>query len=314
MTQKKEQKRIVEEHKLTGLVIQLISSHLKGLARGILKLARLERWNEPVPAECEPKSFAQLPTGPYADTRQKERGDLLLFVPRGLNSFIIDDLSGGYGYSHAAVDCGEVDVPTGKPVMIESTVGRTVERTFIDQYGPRHFARVHLAQVGVEPQSFCDCVKSKLGEPYDDIEALTWGQIDDPAKQVCSDLAAVCLPEEIREDIAKASRLHLLRHHAVSVHSRDSEHGVREFISPNGFAEYFGAPQGEDIKSPGQLVIPHTVTSTPVHAVTHAVHRNYWQFVIALAAVVLVGLVVRKNFTALQNGFRPSFPSAGGHR
>lgn len=295
MAQKKPRKHIVEEHKLNELVIQLIRSHLKGLARGILKLARLERKDESVAAEREPKSFAQLPTGPYADTRRKESGDLLLFVPRGLNSFIIDDLSGGYGYSHAAVDCGEVDLPTGKPVMIESTVGRTVERTFVDQYGPRHFVRVRLSKAGVDPQSFCECVKSKLGQPYDDIEALTWGQVDDPAKQVCSDLAAVCLPEEMREDIARAARLHLLRRHAVSVHSRPSEHGVKEFISPNGFAEYFNAPQGEDVKRPEQLVIPNPVTSTPVHAVAHAVHRNYWQVVLSLAAVAAIGLIVRKK-------------------
>ncbi len=283
-------KRLQRNHKLDQLVLVLIETGLKGLAHTILKAVRLKRRNEPIPIERDPKTIAKLPTGPYKTTRRAQVADLLLFVPRGLNSFLIDDMTGGYGYSHAAVDCGEVDEPTGRAVMIESTVGRTVERTFVDQYGPRPYVRIRLTKARINPEPYCECVKSKLGQPYDDLEALTWGQIDDPAKQVCSDLAAVCLPDEVREDIARASRLFLLRRHAVSVHSRPEEHGVREFISPNGFAEYFGAPKGEDIKGPDQLVIPRVVTSSPAHAMVHVVHTRYWEFGIAAGLVTLIGL------------------------
>jgi hypothetical protein len=298
MTSNNSQKRAEQERKLTSLVLGLIRAHLKGLGRAILKAVRLQWWNQPIPEERDPRTIAPLPTGPYAESRRKERGDLLLFVPRGLNSLIIDDLSGGYGYSHAAVDCGETDLPTGKPVMLESTVGRTVERTFVDTYGERPFVRVRLSADGVPPEPFCECAKSKLGQPYDDLEALTWGQIDDPAKQVCSDLATLCLPEEIQEDIARSSRLRLLRRHAVSVHSRPSTHGVKVFISPNGFAEYFDAPQGEELTGPNQLFIPHKITSSPAHAVGHVVHRNWWMVGAAVGVIAVAGLMFRRSLSA----------------
>lgn len=282
------------EHRLTELVLRLIRVNLKGLARGILKLARIRLWYQPIPVGPEPKALPLLPAGPFTVARKEQQGDLLLFVPRSLKSLIIDDLSGGYGFSHAAVDCGEVDQPTGKPVMIESTVGRTVERTFLDTYGQRPYVRIRLSKAGINPDQFCACVQSKLGEPYDNLEALTWGQIDDPAKQVCSDLAAVCLKDEIRADIARASQLRILRPHSVTVHSYQSEHGIREFISPNGFAEYFGAPQGENVKQPDVLVLPHPVTATPARAVGHTVHRTYWQIGLVLASLALVGLLIRR--------------------
>ncbi len=83
--------------------------------------------------------------------------------------------------------------------------------------------------------------------------------MDDPARQICSDLAAVCLPEEMRRDIARKRRLGILRRGSVSVHSKPSQHDLREFISPNGFAEYFGAPRGKEVHAPDQLVEPRVI-------------------------------------------------------
>ncbi len=290
------EKKEKQERKLTGLVFGLIQSNLKGLARGIVKVVRLQWRNKPIPVDQEPKAAPDLPEGPYQTSRNKERGDLLLFVPRRLNSFIIDDLSGGYGYSHAAIDCGEVDLPTGRPVMIESTVGRPVERAYLDTYGQRKYVRVRLSKAGVNPEQFCECIKSKLGQPYDNVEALTWGQIDDPAKQVCSNLVTICLPEEICQDMARSSRLRLLRRRSVSVLSHTLEHGLHMFISPNGFAEYFGAPQGEDIKAPGQVVIPNVVTSSPVHAAAHVVHQSDWKIGLAVVAVAVIGIIATRSW------------------
>src|SRR5512147_1218119 len=77
------------------------------------------------------------PTGPFQTVVEDHKGDLLLFVPRNQISRLINDLTGRYGYSHLAIDCGEIDVPSGRRVMIEATVGAGVHYSFQDEYGPR---------------------------------------------------------------------------------------------------------------------------------------------------------------------------------
>jgi hypothetical protein len=188
--------------------------------------------------------------------RQQQMGDLLLWTPRKIESFLIDDLTGGSGYSHATVDTGEVDLPTGKPVMIEITVGHPVERTFQDEYPGRPFARIPLSKTGIDVAAFVACVKSRLGEPYDNLEALTLGEIDDPAKQVCSNLATDCLPETVQRAIANARRIGQLSKASVSIHSPSDAPQTKVFVSPNGFAQYYGAPRGEKLAGPDVLVKP----------------------------------------------------------
>jgi hypothetical protein len=197
-----------------------------------------------------------LPTGPF---RQADTGpccSLLIFVPRNAISALINDMTGGCGYSHLAIDCGDIDIPTGKPVMVESTVGVGVHNSFQDEYGTRKFVRITLEEAGVDAQEFRDCVRSRLGEAFDNGEALTLGLLDNPAKQVCSDLATICLPEATRTDIAhhhQAGLFHPLA--AVRLHG-DPGKAFRLFVSPNGFAEYLGAPRGEDLTGPDQLAEP----------------------------------------------------------
>jgi hypothetical protein len=276
-----------QERKLTGIVAQLMHFNLDWIGQGLLSLLKVSKRDEPIQTPQEKQVQSEPgPIGPFLTRRKRQRGDLLLFVPRRLESWIIDHVTGRYGYSHLAVDCGEDDV-TGKAVMIESTVGRLVDRVFLDSYGARHFARVPLSHLGMDVERFCACVTEKLGQPYDNLEALTWGKVDDPAKQVCSDLASVCLPEPVREDIARASRLGLLRRRAVSVHSRRSMPGAGLFISPNGFAEYFGAPQGEDLTQADQLVTrPRPITRSPGRIAL----RLSWKIgAVAVALMIILG-------------------------
>jgi hypothetical protein len=195
----------------------------------------------------EPAQKESLPTGPLRQAGEGGQGSLLIFVPRNAISALINDLTGGYGYSHLAVDCGEIDIPSGKRVMVESTVGLGVHNSFQDEYGERKFARISLEKAGVNVDEFCDCIRSKLGEKYDDEEALTLGLIHNPAKQTCSDLATVCLPEATCTGIARAHQAGLLHSlSAVRVYG-SPEKTFRLFVSPNGFAEYFGAPRGEEL-------------------------------------------------------------------
>jgi len=244
------------ERKLIEWILGLIRSDFKWLRRTVLKGLRFARRHQPGPIERSPKEATSYPTGPYAVKRRQQMGDLLLWVPFRIESFIIDDLTGGFGYSHLTVDTGEVDLPTGKPVMMEVTIGQVVERKFQDEYPNRPFVRIPLSKTGVDTEAFITCVISKMGESFSDLEALTLGQIDDPAKQVCSSLASECLPETIRRNIAKARRLLLVHRTSVSVHSNYDAHETKVFISPNGFAQYYRIPKGGKVRKPDLLVEP----------------------------------------------------------
>lgn len=204
----------------------------------------------------EPAQEESLPAGPFKQAGEGYKCSLLIFVPRNTVSALINDLTGGYGYSHLAVDCGEVDIPSGKRVMVESTFSLGVHNSFQDEYGERKFVRIPLEKVGVNADEFCNCIRSKLGEKFDYEEALTIGLIHNPAKQICSDLATVCLPEAVRTGIAgdhEAGLLHALS--AMRFFGGGNE-TFRLFVTPNGFAEYFDAPRGAQLNGLDQLSEP----------------------------------------------------------
>jgi hypothetical protein len=246
------------EQLLTWVVKALYENDVELFAHTVLRLVRLRHRHRRVRGDDAPVANPADPQGPFAVSRKDQVGDLLIFVPRSLESYLIDEATGRYGYSHVAVDCGEVDQATGKPVITESTTGVGVHRSFLDKYGSRPFVRVPLSQAGVERDSFRDCVQEQLGEPYDTLDALTWGDVRDPAKQICTGLAGDCLPENLRRDIAREGQAGRLGRRSVSVHRRlGRKRGV--FISPNAFAEYFGAPPGKEISDTDEPIIPRGV-------------------------------------------------------
>jgi hypothetical protein len=204
----------------------------------------------------EPPLEKQVPTGPFHGAVNEQEGDLLLFVPRNEISRAIDSLTGRYGYSHLAIDCSEIDEPTGRRVMIEATIDHGVHYAFQDEYSQRPFVRVPLSQTGMDVQKFCECIHAKVGEKFDDLEAISLGILDNPARQICSDLVTVCLPQEMRDEIARCHRKAII--HPLSA-MREEKLGreFRLFMSPNGFAEFLGVPKGKDIEHPDQLAEPH---------------------------------------------------------
>ncbi len=204
----------------------------------------------------EPAQKESLPTGPLRQGGEGYKCSLLIFVPRNAISALINDMTGGYGYSHLAVDCSELDIPSGKRVMVESTFSLGVHNSFQDEYGERKFVRIPLEKAGVNTGEFCDCIRSKLGEKFDDEEVLTLGLIHNPAQQICSDLATVCLPEAIRADIARYHRAGFLHHHSAMRLHEGLKKSFHLFVTPNGFAQYFGAPRGEQLDGPDQLSGP----------------------------------------------------------
>ena len=204
----------------------------------------------------EPPLEKNKPVGPFRTVFQESEGDLLLFVPRNEISRTINSLTGRYGYSHLAIDCGEIDIQTGRRVMIEVTMGFGVHYAFQDEYGKRPFVRLPLRETGMDVEEFCQCVHAKIGEKFDNLEAITLGILDNPARQICSDLATVCLPEEMRVKIARYHKRAVL-HPLSAVQDKMPAIGLRLFMSPNGFAEFLGAPRGRELKGPDQLAHPH---------------------------------------------------------
>lgn len=206
--------------------------------------------------DTEPPLDRTLPAGPFKSATGKCQADLLLFVPRNMIGRTIDDLTGRYGYSHLAVDCGEVDVQTGRRVMIEATVAPGVHYAFLEEYGERPFARLPLENTGMDIEQFCKCVQAKVGERFNNLEVLTVGILDNPARQICSDVATVCLPEEMRQKIIRCHDGRVIHPLAVARHAMLGFE-TRLFVSPNGFAEFFEIPRGRTIHAPDQLVEPH---------------------------------------------------------
>ncbi len=281
---------------MTGLIRYLAGSDLPWDGGVLLKVLRWKWQDRAIRPESGAESPVALPTGPFETTRQEHMGDLLLWVPRRVDSYLIDDLTGGYGYSHSTVDTGEIDLKTRKPVMVEITVGETVMRKFQDEYGARPFVRLPLSKLGVNVEAFVACVKSKLGEQYDAWDALTLGEIENPAKEICSKLAADCLPEKEMRRIALARRVGLLRKTSVSVHSKINALKTNAFVSPNGFAEFYSVPKGRKLSGPDIIVQPERVEISVKSVAAMATRRYGWKVAAGLLALAVTAIVLRRRW------------------
>ena len=272
----------------------LVRSDFAWVGRILIRGLRIVWRHGPRPVERSSKEELAFPDGPFAMQRRDQMGDLLLWVPRHVESYLIDDLTGRFGYSHVTVDTGEVDVPTGKAVMVEVTIGQKVERKFQDEYAARPYVRVPLSKTGVDVETFVGCVLSKLGESYSNLEALTLGEIDDPAKQVCSSMASDCLPFSVTQDIAKAKRLGLLRRMSVSLHSHPWAPQTDVFVSPNGFAEYYGMPKGGQVRWADLQVEPRPLDTS----IKGVARKHGWKVVLILvgvAGMLAAGILLRSK-------------------
>ncbi len=283
------------EHRLARLSTTLVRSDLSWLGRGLLKLLRVRWRKRSVRTEHATTAEGLLPIGPFKTTRLRQQGDLLLWVPRGIDSYLIDELTGGYGYSHATIDTGEVDLPTGKAVMAEITVKQTVRHKYVDEYGPRPYVRIPLRKAGVNIKELLACVESKMGEQYDSWDAQTLGEIQEPAKEVCSGLITDCLPADELRSIARARKLGLLYPRSISIHSKLDAPKVRAFVSPNGLAEYYGAPRGRKVIAPDTLAQPKPVDQSLTRAAKLATRHQGWKVLALLAVGAALIVAVRRR-------------------
>lgn len=294
------------ENILYQLSENLIQQGARPAASALLKLLRFKRRKQIANRHDMHKVNPKTPTGPFIPGRGPYDVALINYVPRDIQSRLIDNTTGKYGYSHTTIDVGDIDVPTGKRTMIGATPFHVVHRDFLDAYGDREFVRIPLAPAGIDVKKFSECIRSKLGEKYGYMEALTWDEVDDPARQICSDLAANCLPEEIREDIARQYEKGKLRKHSVSIHPRqDGSLGL--FVSPNAFSLYFGAPRGEDLTHKDQLSVPKRILAGNQVKPTAGRRKAFLPAgvilssgIIGLACFLFIGWVVRRAYQAMK--------------
>lgn len=151
--------------------------------------------------------------GPVYD-EPAQTGDIRVYEAEGFVGKAIDYATCGYGYSHAALVCDDKLIhATGDGMVVTDT----------DHYGDRKFVTLRLNLTDAQKKALCECMRTmaESGTDYDYLEALTFGTIDDPGKEICTMSIMHCL------DNMGYDRSAL---------------GLDGFVSPNELARKLGAP------------------------------------------------------------------------
>lgn len=156
-------------------------------------------------------------TSGWAPDEPTHECDILLFAADDPIGYAIDYTTCGYGYSHAALVCGNR--------MIHATSDGVISSP-LDYYGSRKFAPVRIGLTGEQCKQLCACVQEKIGSDYDYLEAVTFGTVDDPGREICTMLIMHCL------DNIGFNRETL---------------GLGGFVSPNDIARQLGAPNANNL-------------------------------------------------------------------
>lgn len=159
---------------------------------------------------------------PVAEIRPSCGVSVLLFEPDD-SSRVIDEITGGYGFSHVALDGCEVD-EQGRPLLIDCQPGIGVARVLADSYDGRGRARVWMPLC--EGRELYGCVRGRVGQPYD-LLGLVWPSEGLESGLICSQLIYECLPQRLQA--------------LVPPWPRDRP------VAPNDLARAFGARPGTSI-------------------------------------------------------------------
>ena len=109
--------------------------------------------------------------------------------------------------------------------MIHAT-SAGVENTSLDYYGDRKFATFRLGLTDSQCTQLCACVEEKIGSDFDYLEAITFGTVNDPGREICTMLIMHCL-DEVGFD-----------REAINLGG---------FVSPNDLARKLGAPRASNL-------------------------------------------------------------------
>jgi hypothetical protein len=143
-----------------------------------------------------------------------QTGDILLLEADTAAGHAIDFATCGYGYSHAALVCGSEVIHSVGEGVIQEPIGNVEERDH---------AIIRLGLTDGQNSDLCECARSQIGEDYDYLEAVTFGTINDPGREICTMLVMHCL------DRIGVNRSGL---------------GLGGFVSPNDIARTYDAPHG----------------------------------------------------------------------
>ena len=111
---------------LAWVIKRMYDNDVELLAHTLLRLVRLWHRHRPVRDDPGPVANPADPQGPFAGSRKDQVGDMLIFVPRSLESYLIDTATGRYGYSHVAIDCGGKDGSINQCANVTRNAGRMV--------------------------------------------------------------------------------------------------------------------------------------------------------------------------------------------
>jgi len=140
-------------------------------------------------------------------------------------SRVIDETTGGQGFSHAYLDPCRFDPQTGARVFVDYNNARGLHWT-TESYRGRGLARVYFdGELGDE---VFGCVASKLGAPFN-VATLVAGV---ESEQTCAGLIVHCLPPAMRRTLREAA-------------------GTR-CVSPNDLSIFFNVELGQSVRVSGR--------------------------------------------------------------
>src|SRR4051794_37320220 len=84
----------VADRLLVVLIRALLQKGFTLLARPLIRLVRRQSDDAHVRGDHAPVADKAQPIGPFRSIGRRSRGDMLIFVPRSLESFLIDDATG----------------------------------------------------------------------------------------------------------------------------------------------------------------------------------------------------------------------------
>ncbi|HEY1297805.1 MAG TPA: hypothetical protein VGJ60_32390 [Chloroflexota bacterium] len=190
---------------------------------------------------------------------------------------VMDERSGGYFYTHMAVDCCGVSdgtrdrddvpeeicpaVPAGTRITIDAAPVCGVRRYSLADWNTRPYVRVpirDLAKLGIRCPEFCQAVTDQLRSDFSP-NKLNDPEVD-PSGIVCSDVISRALEPAPRKWILAFVQAWLQRcypfttdpPYAARTLKTASSEIQASFIAPNGYAIAFGLPHGATLTEPGE--------------------------------------------------------------
>lgn len=136
-----------------------------------------------------------------AAMREQCRISVVFFAPTRLPN-MINDASGGEGFSHVAIDACEVD-DDGDHLLIDCQPGTGVHRRLESAYGDRKRVRAWLS--AAEGAELRGCARAKLGQPFD-IVGLVVPEGSESSGVICSGLVWSCLPLRLQKMVPVPDR------------------------------------------------------------------------------------------------------------